>query len=208
MALRAFDEQAKPPRAGDLERTLRGAEAHWDGLIAFLATEYAPLEETWNFAGANWGWSLRLKQKKRTVLYMTPCKGLFLVGFALGEKAVKAAHDSPLPDSILAVIDEAKKYAEGRAVRIEIKNKKRGLLGYTPIGLVATTAGNLAGVRLRLVDAELQGEFADSASGELINVFAVEEIGSFDDKKGMSWEDVRLTLLDAATRAIAEQMKE
>ncbi len=92
--------------------------------------------------------------------------------------------------------------------QIEIKNKKRGLLGYTPIGLVATTAGNLAGVRLRLVDAELQGEFADSASGELINVFAVEEIGSFDDKKGMSWEDVRLTLLDAATRAIAEQMKE
>jgi len=35
-----------------------------------------------------------------------------------------AAHDSPLPGSILTVIDEAKKYAEGRAVRIEIKNKK------------------------------------------------------------------------------------
>ena len=46
------------------------------------------------------------------------------MGFALGEKAVMAAHDSPLPGSILTVIEEAKKYAEGRAVRIEIKSKK------------------------------------------------------------------------------------
>jgi len=48
-----------------------------------------------------------LKQKKRTVLYMTPCKGYFLVGFALGEKAV----------------DAAQKFAEGRGVRLEIRNK-------------------------------------------------------------------------------------
>ena len=120
MALSAFDDKSKQPRVGDLKRTLGKASAHWDGLIAHIAAEYAPLEQTWNFSGANWGWSLRLKQKKRTVLYMTPCRGLFLVGFALGEKAVKAAHDSPLPDSILTVIDEAKKYTEGRAVRIEI----------------------------------------------------------------------------------------
>jgi hypothetical protein len=124
MALSSFDDKSKPPKAGNLKRTLGRASVHWDSLIAHIAAEYAPLEETWNFSGANWGWSLRLKQKKRTVLYMTPCEGLFLVGFALGEKAVKAAHDSPLPDSILTVIDEAKKYAEGRAVRVEVKNKK------------------------------------------------------------------------------------
>ncbi len=124
MALSAYDDKSKQPRVGDLKRTLGRTSTHWDGLIAHVTAEYAPLEQTWIFSGANWGWSLRLKQKKRTVLYMTPCKGLFLVGFALGEKAVKAAHDSPLPDSILTVIDEAKKYAEGRAVRIEIKSKK------------------------------------------------------------------------------------
>ena len=124
MALSAFDDKSKQPRAVDLKKTLGPATAQWDSLIAHIVAQYSPLEETWNFSGANWGWSLRLKQKKRTVLYMTPCNGFFLVGFALGEKAVKAAHDSPLPGSILTVIDEAKKYAEGRAVRIEIKNKK------------------------------------------------------------------------------------
>jgi hypothetical protein len=124
VALSAFDDKSKQPRAADLKKALGRTSAHWDSVIFHIAAEYAPLEKTWNFAGANWGWSLQLKQKKRTVLYMTPCTGLFLVGFALGEKAVQAAHDSSLPESILKVIDEAKKYAEGRAVRIEIKNKK------------------------------------------------------------------------------------
>jgi hypothetical protein len=88
---------------------------------------------------------------------------------------------------------------------IELKHKKRGLLGYTPIGLVATTAGNLAGKRMTLGNASLQGEVIDSASGNLVNLFAVEKIGEFDDKKGMSWEDVRLAFIDAASKALAEQ---
>ena len=124
MALSAFDDKSKQPRSSDLRKTLSRTSAHWYNLISYIAAEYPPLDETWSFSGANWGWSLRLKQKKRTVLYMTPCKGYFLVGFALGEKAVEAAHGSALSHSILAVIDGAKKYAEGRAVRIEIRNKQ------------------------------------------------------------------------------------
>jgi hypothetical protein len=67
---------------------------------------------------------MRLKHKKRTVLYMTPCEGYFLASFALGEKAVKLAHESNLPSSVLKVIDGAKKYAEGRGVRLEVRNSK------------------------------------------------------------------------------------
>ena len=124
MALSAFDDKSKAPTAAALKKTLGRTGTHWDRLVRHIASEYAPLDETWNFAGANWGWSLRLKQKKRTVLYMTPCKGHFLVGFVLGEKAVNAARDSALSDSVLTLIDSAKKYAEGRAVRIEVRSKK------------------------------------------------------------------------------------
>ena len=123
VALSAFDDKAKKPGAGDLEKILGRTSTHWDDLRRHIAAEYAPLDETWNFAGAKWGWSLRLKQKKRTVLYMTPRKMHFLIGFDLGEKAVKAAHDSRFPESILTVIDEAPKYADGRGVRIELRNK-------------------------------------------------------------------------------------
>ena len=123
MALSAFAEKSKKPRPRDLENTLRRTSTHWDDVLDHLATEYAPLEKSWNFAGANWGWSLRLKQKKRTILYMTPCEGHFLVGFVLGEKAVRAAHESRLSPATLELIDGAKKYAEGRAVRIEVRKK-------------------------------------------------------------------------------------
>ncbi len=124
MALSAFDDKSQKPLAADLQSVLGRSSAHWDNLVAHIAAEFAPLDAAWIFAGAKWGWSLRLKQKKRTVLYMTPCSKHFLVGFALGEKAVKAAHALPLSDSILATIDGATKYAEGRGIRIEVKTKK------------------------------------------------------------------------------------
>ena len=124
MALSAFDDKEKQPRPKDLDSTLGRSSAHWHALVSHIAAEYAPLEETWIFSGAKWGWALRLKQKKRTVLYLTPCKGHFLAGFALGEKAVEAAHASRLPEAVIAAIDAAPRFAEGRGVRLEIRNKR------------------------------------------------------------------------------------
>jgi hypothetical protein len=124
MALSAFDDKSTEPQSDELKSMLGRCAVHWDGLVEHIATDFAPLDKTWNFAGAKWGWSLRLKQKKRTVLYMTPCRRHFLVGFALGEKAVSAAHAVPLSASTLAIIEDAPKYAEGRGVRVEVKTKK------------------------------------------------------------------------------------
>jgi hypothetical protein len=45
-----------------------------------------------------------------------------MASFALGEKAVKVAHESDLPVSVLEVIDNAKKCAEGRGVRLEVRS--------------------------------------------------------------------------------------
>ncbi len=124
MALSAFDDKSSQPQASELTETLGRSSALWDRLREHLASEYQPLAEKWNFPGQKWGWSLQLKQKKRTVLYMTPCKGYFLAGFVLGERAVEAARESGLPDSVLSMIESAKKYAEGRGVRIEVRTKK------------------------------------------------------------------------------------
>jgi hypothetical protein len=123
MALSAFDDKAQQPTASDLEGVLGRTNSHWKQLVAHIASEYAPLDQSWNFAGAKWGWSLRLKQKKRTILYMTPCRKHFLVGFALGEKAVRAARARGLPKPVLDAIAEAPRYAEGRGVRIPVRTR-------------------------------------------------------------------------------------
>ncbi|MBU0616127.1 MAG: DUF3788 domain-containing protein, partial [Planctomycetes bacterium] len=96
----------------------------WDELVSHLSTEFDPLSVEWGFSGKQWGWSARLKHKKRTIVYLTPCERHFLAGFALGEKAVKAAHECGLPKSALECIDSAPKYAEGRGVRFEVRTKK------------------------------------------------------------------------------------
>lgn len=124
MALSAFDDKSSSPPAHDLERVLGRAMGAWEALLRHLAAEYAPLTEQWGFSGIKYGWSLRVIQKKRTILYMTPQERCFLVGFALGEKAVEAARAAGLTGSVIDVIDSATKYAEGLAVRLEVRYKK------------------------------------------------------------------------------------
>ena len=53
---------------------------------------------------------------------------IFAVGFVLGEKAFSAARDSDLPASVLELIENAKKYPEGRGLRLEVRRKREAAL--------------------------------------------------------------------------------
>ncbi len=122
MALSAFDDKSQEPEPGDLSEVLGQAAQLWDQLISSVRSRFDPLEEEWGFSGKKWGWALRLKHKKRAVLYLTPSDGFFYAGFALGQKAVDAAHESDLPPSVLDIIDSSQKFAEGRGVRLEVRS--------------------------------------------------------------------------------------
>ncbi|MBI4878331.1 MAG: DUF3788 family protein [Planctomycetes bacterium] len=124
MALSAFDDKACPPVERTLEEALGRASGLWCRLKDDLQAAYGPLLEEWSFSGKAYGWSFRLKQKKRVLVYMTPCRAHFLASFALGEKACLAAHAMELPASLLAIIDAAPQYAEGRGVRIPVRSKR------------------------------------------------------------------------------------
>jgi hypothetical protein len=119
--LSVFDDKSKPPRNDDLAVTLGSIFVFWNELKRLIASRFAPPSIEWGFASKKTGWGLRLKREKRTILY-DPCRGYFMASFALGEKAVKVAHESDLPVSVLEVIDNAKKYAEGRGVRLEVRS--------------------------------------------------------------------------------------
>ena len=123
MALSAFDDKSKEPRKGELAEVLGQAAGLWEQLISSVRSRFDPLAAEWGFSGKKWGWALRLKHKKRAVLYMTPSDGFFCAGFALGQKAVAAAHESDLSESVLQVIDGSQRYGEGRAVRLEVRSR-------------------------------------------------------------------------------------
>ena len=122
MSLSIFNDKSRQPSEDALRAKLGSAFVFWNDLKKLIASKFAPVTEEWGFTSKKTGWGLRLKGEKRTILYMIPCKGYFLVSFALGEKAVKAAHESDLPASVLKTVDNAPKYAEGRGLRLEVRD--------------------------------------------------------------------------------------
>lgn len=123
MALSAFDDEAGPPNAGELAAVLGRASELWIGLVRHMSETYPPVAEDWNHGGDKFGWSLRLRRKNRNLLYLTPQLGQFLLGVVLGELAAERAHDEHLAEPVLAVIDSAPRYGEGRGIRIPIRTQ-------------------------------------------------------------------------------------
>ena len=120
----AFIGKSHPPTDAELAEALGPAKALWDQLLASLAAEHKLTVQEWNSYSPKAGWSLRLKNKDRNILYLSPCKGEFRAAFALGDKAVAAARQSDLPPGVIKIISEAKRYAEGTAVRfVTVKAK-------------------------------------------------------------------------------------
>ncbi|MBW1759792.1 MAG: DUF3313 domain-containing protein [Deltaproteobacteria bacterium] len=85
---------------------------------------------------------------------------------------------------------------------VHVARKKRGLLGYTPVGLVVTTGMHLAGMRISLQNASIEGEMLDSQSYERLGALIDRGAASptEKEKKAASWEEVEKTLKFYAKR--------
>ena len=122
MLQNAFAGQAKRPTCTALSALLAETQELWDILLADLKRELKVDKEEWHTSSVKLGWSLRLQRKKRNIVYLLPRSGFFVAAFALGDKAVTKAQMSDLPPRVLEVISQAKRYVEGTAVRIEVRD--------------------------------------------------------------------------------------
>ena len=120
----AFIGKKEQPNDEDLAQALGPTKAIWDGLIADLASEYGVDVQEWRCYSSKSGWSLRLKRKKRTIVWLVPCEGCFRVMFILGNKAMQAAQGVALSAAAVRALDEAEKYSEGFGVRLMIKSPR------------------------------------------------------------------------------------
>jgi hypothetical protein len=84
---------------------------------------------------------------------------------------------------------------------VNVKKKKRGLLGYTPIGFVAGGVKNLAvGPSVQLVDEVIEVEMLDSQTTERLGALIDRHSASKEKKKKTSWEEIQKTLTFYAKR--------
>jgi len=84
---------------------------------------------------------------------------------------------------------------------VKLKKKKRGLLGWTPIGIVVTAAKDAAGSRISLVDARIEVELLDAVSGERLGVLVDKGLTASKKKdEKLSWDDIEERLRFYAKR--------
>jgi len=116
----AFAGQAHCPTEKAVQSALGASYALWNQLVRELKDDLKLDGEEWNSSGLKHGWSLRLQLKKRNIVYLGPRSGSFVAAFVLGDKALAIARKSELPAEVLKAISDAKRYAEGTPVRIEV----------------------------------------------------------------------------------------
>jgi hypothetical protein len=77
--------------------------------------------EEWKYSGKKFGWSFRINDKKRVIVYLLPREAYFKVAFVFGQKATDAIVNSTISDTIKHELLSAKAYAEGRGIRIDVR---------------------------------------------------------------------------------------
>lgn len=117
----AFIGKLEKPTPTELAAALGPAIETWNQLVARLGSELGIVDQEWSSYSPKYGWHLKLKAKKRNILYLGPCDKLVRISLILGDRAVKAAHESKLSAKVISLLDKAPRYAEGTGLILLMK---------------------------------------------------------------------------------------
>jgi len=130
------DKLERQPEVGS-ERTERGAlgaaapgETAVARQLGRACAAYAALVERGPKTTLEWKqyrkdapWVLKVNQGSRTLFYLRPDVGFFHVTVLLGERSTAAALAGRVSEGLHDAIRDARKYAEGRPVRVTVRTK-------------------------------------------------------------------------------------
>lgn len=123
MEASVFTDKEKEPGDEDLAATLGKTYGLWMTLRDSVLEKCPSALPEWHYPGQKYGWSFRLKDKKRAVIYLLPRERFFKVAFVFGEKATAQVLASDVAPAIKSLLKQAKAYAEGRGIRIEVRSR-------------------------------------------------------------------------------------
>jgi hypothetical protein len=115
----AFLRKRDEPTEAEVTSALGPTARLWKELIEGITADAGGVKQEWQGIYVNkYGWSLRLKKRSRSILFLAPCKGCFRVAFALNDKAVKAAKVAHLPRKVASALASAPRFLEGTGLRL------------------------------------------------------------------------------------------
>ena len=115
-----FMDKSQIPTDDDLRGALGDKYELWIAIRERVFEKYPEGSEEWNFPGKKYGWSFRIKDKKRAIIYLLPREHAFMAAFVFGGRAFEAIMESDVSNQIKSDLKSAKVYAEGRGIRIPV----------------------------------------------------------------------------------------
>lgn len=124
MDISIFTDKENIPTDSDLVSALGNTCNLWHRILDYVHSQYPDAKNEWNYPGAKYGWSFRIRDKKRAIIYLLPRNKYFKVAFVFGQKATDTILKSDISQDIRSELENARVYAEGRGIRIDIKNEE------------------------------------------------------------------------------------
>lgn len=120
--INAFLGKTTQPTDLEVASVLGSAAKIWNEFIAWMAEELGVTGREWKgIVVKKYGWSLRLKQKSRNIVYLGPGNNCFMASFVLSDKALNEAKAAHLPKHVRDALDAAPKYPEGNGLRLIVQ---------------------------------------------------------------------------------------
>ncbi len=116
-----FSNKEIVPGDQDLSVELKDTYDLWNSIRESIRKKNPDSVEEWKYSGKKFGWSFRINDKKRVIVYLLPREAYFKVAFVFGQKATDAILGSTVSAAIKTELLSAKVYAEGRGIRIDVR---------------------------------------------------------------------------------------
>ncbi len=113
-----FINKEEMPDNSDLTKSLGNTYEIWKNIKDYVTLKYPNSIDEWNYT--NNGWSFRMKDKKRAIIYFLPRDKYFKAAFVFGQKATDIIMQSNIANAIKTELSAARVYAEGRGIRIDV----------------------------------------------------------------------------------------
>jgi hypothetical protein len=118
-----FNDKNLKPDDTALKTALGKAFKNWQMIHKYVHSKYKDAFDEWSMTGAKYGWSFRIKDKKRVIVYLLPRDKYFKAALVFGQKATDEVMESKVNKEIKEELSNAKAYAEGRGIRIDVDDK-------------------------------------------------------------------------------------
>jgi len=122
MMINYFMDNEQEPSQQAISNALKNSAPTLQQLDAYLDEKIEKISREWKYYNKKSGWVRKTYRGKRNLFFLIIQEGFFSVTFVFGDRAVNAIKKSDLPQEIIQKIVDARQYAEGRGISLDIRS--------------------------------------------------------------------------------------